>query len=144
MIKMVFALGAAFTMAGFSALAQSKTVLVPGPTAVLDAQTVEPIGRLKVYAKKPSAWFGNAFNEELGEIEPLQKFSVSDVEEIGSFKGSDVWVKLDSGEIAGQAQGVCSQGCWAYLGAKDSGAVPLTEDQLGQTGIEYGNFIFID
>lgn len=113
-----------------------------GIEALVDpSKVVEPIGSLTAFERRPSSWFGNIFNQDLGQIEPGNEYHVVDTKKIGTFAGADIWVKLQAIEGAGGSDEVCEPGCWAYFGKEDAQIMLDFGSEGGMTQkLAIGNF----
>jgi hypothetical protein len=143
MTKIFLSFFCATALLGASVFAQDSKIVVGDVISTKD-QIVKPIGDLTVYANGPSPWFGNTFNSETGKISVSELYEVVDTKELGTFSGAQLWVELNAVDAVEGANGPCSSGCWAYLGDKSSEVVLDAKILPDVTGINYGNFIFLD
>lgn len=141
MLKAITALSIIGTLSVVAAFAQdtmNKGLFPIGPEGAL----VKPIGQLPIFESKPSSWVGNAFNSEVGEIDPDTEYRIVDIASYASFAGPDLWVELmrvEDGASISDGSKSCIEGCWAYLGKKDS---YIVNDTSNPGSFTYGNFDF--
>lgn len=69
-----------------------------------------------IYARSPSKWFGNWFNEEIGQTEPREQYLITDARTFPALDGTQLWIKVIPAPQTGTQSAVCPESCWLLLG----------------------------
>ena len=107
------------TEASAAGLAQTSRFVESEPTLRLPF-TDKPLSLVAqedptpLYARPPSDWFANLFNEKVGTTEPNQVFLVEEARTLPSITGDQLWIMVTPAD--GDSNSPCFNGCWLLLG----------------------------